>query len=264
MALRYCGSCGKKISKTKKPCPDCSIKIDKFKKPYKRLTFELKIILAIAISIVVGIEIIIIQFYLFFWSNEVSIPILGTLIFAPVYGILYPVLRNIRRLKKRGFKRCNKCKKKVAVNALFCIYCGKKIKWSINRVLDMDEEDVPRTIREITITEGSKRAVKENVHQWIDDNEMVVIVNKSDFIKGRIGATESRAVIAPKFFEISFKTIENGVKVHIEGYVLVKTIGKPTEWNFTPRRITTLGVPRKQGWKALMDLTNRLEKISNK
>jgi hypothetical protein len=215
----------------------------------------MKIILAIAFVIVGGIEIMIIQFYHLFLSRILYIGIFVGLMIAPIYIILHTVLENVHKLKKKGFKRCNKCEKNIAVNANYCIYCGKKIKWSINPVLSKEEEDLPRTVKEVTVIDGSKRAVKENVHQWIDDNKMVVIESRSDFIKGRIGSQ--------KYFEISFKTIENGVKVHIEGYVLVKTIGKPTEWNFARRSITA-GVPRRQGWKALLDLTNRLEKISDK
>ncbi len=194
-------------------------------------------------------------------SSVVNIGIFICLIVVPIYIILYSVIKYIYRLKSVGFRQCTKCNKKAALNAKYCIYCGKKINWSLYPVLKEEEKNPSRTIKEITITGGKKQAVKNKIDQWIDDNKIIIVEKGREYIKGRIGSPEGKGLVAPKYFEITYKTIENKINVHIEGYVSIKMIGKPAEWNFAPRGITA-GIPRKQGWKTINDLANRLEKIS--
>ena len=126
MAKRYCGNCGEILSKKKQICPDCEISIKEFKKPYNKMTSQMKI----AIWFFIFASILYLTLIAMVIINNVphSPSIYITMFFLPAFAI-YATIKT-RALVKNGFKKCRKCDHKSSLNANYCIYCGKKIKWS--------------------------------------------------------------------------------------------------------------------------------------
>jgi len=115
-----------------------------------------------------------------------------------------------------------------------------------------------RTIGEIQVSGRSYQEVMDVIFQWVNANSIKVVDNQQNFIKGRIGLPGGIGLTAPKYFEVSMRQIMGGFLVHSEGYIGVYGF---SELGFDAHSFVG-GIPRKQGWKVIEDLWNRLRTMS--
>lgn len=125
--MAYCGNCGKQILKDKRKCKKCNISSEKFQEPYNKITFELILIIVMMVSLLI---IFISLYLLLFWSGSSCIPV-GLILVILFY---IEAMREVNNLVKGGYKGCKRCRKNTALNARYCIYCGKNIRWSLKQV----------------------------------------------------------------------------------------------------------------------------------
>lgn len=112
-----------------------------------------------------------------------------------------------------------------------------------------------RTVRDIPVPGGSQQEIWSQVRAWMNANSGWVVGGSVDdprgtYVKVRMGVG---AMQASRFFELSIRPGPNGVSVHTEGYI--KAWGQ--EQDLSPSAISG-GLPRRQGWRAIEDLWNRL------
>lgn len=127
MSRRYrCGNCGEEISKKGKTCIKCDIPIEEYKKPHHELTRRLKIWYYLSIMIIVVFIASMVLEIILIWVYDVVVTQGVVFIFLGVFGAV--TFSQIRKLKKEGLVRCNKCNRRQALHAKYCIQCGNKIK----------------------------------------------------------------------------------------------------------------------------------------
>jgi DNA-binding HxlR family transcriptional regulator len=122
-----------------------------------------------------------------------------------------------------------------------------------------DPNNQPRTVKEIFVSGRDLNEVKEEVKQWIKEENITVEMNTDDFFKGRLGIPSGLGWTAPKYFEVSLKPEQNGVMVHTEGWISMYDV---SEKSFTNKILVYGNIPRRKGWKVINDLWKRLEAMS--
>jgi predicted amidophosphoribosyltransferase len=117
----YCGRCGQKVSKKKNYCDDCDISIDDFKEPYHKIPIHYLIILAIFYIVVIWMNILRFGFGAEFTYTQ------DFIFYIPLH--LFTIILTIQaiRMRIKGFRKCNKCKREVSFKAKYCIYCGHRL-----------------------------------------------------------------------------------------------------------------------------------------
>lgn len=120
------------------------------------------------------------------------------------------------------------------------------------------KKDPPRTIKEIFVSGKTPEEVTKEVMQWIHDEKIAVEIDNGDLILGRLGNPSGLGLVAPRYFEITFKSEPNGVLVHTEGWVSLFDL---RELSFVQRGVFTGAVPRRLGWTVMEKLWNRLDKL---
>ena len=116
-----------------------------------------------------------------------------------------------------------------------------------------------RTVRDVFVSGRDIREVREEVMRWIKEEKIIVEAEQDSFVRGRLGIPSGLGLTAPKYFEVSLKPDQNGVRVHTEGWVSLYDV---SERSFSKTALTAGGIPRKKGWTVIERLWNRLETMS--
>jgi len=115
-----------------------------------------------------------------------------------------------------------------------------------------------RTVEEVFVSGRSSQEVRDEVLRWMKEEEITIVEEREDFVKGRMGIPGGLGLTAPKYFEISFKPAQGGITVHTEGWIGVYGV---SEQSFSAKAIIG-GIPRRKGWKVMENLWNRLKSMS--
>jgi hypothetical protein len=118
-------------------------------------------------------------------------------------------------------------------------------------------DEMGRTLEEIMVQGRSIQEVRGEVHLWMEAQGIKPMEDREDFIKGRLGIPGNLGLTAPKYFEIRLNPKENGVLVHTEGWIGLWG----GEQGFSKGAFLG-GIPRREGWKVIENLWNRLKAIS--
>jgi hypothetical protein len=115
-----------------------------------------------------------------------------------------------------------------------------------------------RTIEEVLINGRNLQEVKTEVLGWMNEWGIKKVDEREDFIRGRMGIPGGLGLTAPKYFEVSYRSQDNGVLVHTEGWIGVYGMG---ESSFSKGALLGL-IPRRKGWKTQEQLWKRLRSMS--
>jgi hypothetical protein len=119
-------------------------------------------------------------------------------------------------------------------------------------------DSMGRTVEDVFVSGRSIEEIGNAVFEWLREEGIEVLEKRENFVKGRMGIPGGLGLTAPKYFEISFKSAENGGMVHTEGWIGVYGI---SEQNFSKTALLA-GIPRRKGWKAMENLWNKLQAMS--
>lgn len=126
-----------------------------------------------------------------------------------------------------------------------------------NKVLNQKEQN--RTIQDIFVSGRQLQDVKEEIQNWVRDEGISVEVEREGFVRGRLGIPSGLGLTAPKYFEVSFKSDQNGVTVHTEGWISLYDV---SERSFSNKVLISGNIPRRKGWKVIEHLWQRLRTLS--
>jgi hypothetical protein len=116
-----------------------------------------------------------------------------------------------------------------------------------------------RTIQDVFVSGRQIEEVKKEIQNWIREEGIAIEAEREGFIRGRLGIPSGLGLTAPKYFEVSFKSDQNGVMVHTEGWISVYDI---SEKSFSNDTFVFGNIPRKKGWKVISRLWQKLRAIS--
>jgi DNA-binding transcriptional ArsR family regulator len=116
-----------------------------------------------------------------------------------------------------------------------------------------------RTVKEIFVSGKELNEVREEVMRWINEEKIIVEMNTEEFFRGRLGIPSGLGWTAPKYFEVSLKPDQNGVRVHTEGWIRMYDV---SERSFSNKILIYGNIPRRKGWKVINNLWNRLQTMS--
>lgn len=117
-----------------------------------------------------------------------------------------------------------------------------------------------RTVRDIHVYGRGEGDVWNPVMEWMKANGGWVAGGPFAGPQGSQVTIQMGAGIAQatRYFEIAWRPFQGGVSVHTEGYA--KGLGQ--EMDFNPGAIGG-GLPRREGWRVINDLWNRLAWLSS-
>jgi hypothetical protein len=116
-----------------------------------------------------------------------------------------------------------------------------------------------RTVRDIFVSGRQLQEIFEEVHHWINQEQITIELERDGMIRGRLGTPSGLGLTAAKYFEVSFKPESNGVLVHTEGWISAFDV---SEKSFSKTALAVGGVPRKKGWQVMEHLWQRLNILS--
>ncbi|MDR1993628.1 MAG: winged helix-turn-helix domain-containing protein [Nitrososphaerota archaeon] len=116
-----------------------------------------------------------------------------------------------------------------------------------------------RTIQEVFVSGRQLEEIKDVIQNWIREENITIEAEREGFIKGRIGIPSGLGWTFPKYFEVSFKSEQNGVRVHTEGWIGIYDM---RERSFSSKRLAVFGIPRKKGLEVMEHLWQTLRTIS--
>ena len=122
---RYCGKCGKGLSKKEINCPNCNIEWNEFEKPYNKIPLKIKIFLCMFYFPTMG-YLLVLLFALPDESPEVCY--LYTVFIIALSLSIYLTFKAIDAVRN-GLLICRNCNEKTSLNAKHCVYCGSLLKW---------------------------------------------------------------------------------------------------------------------------------------
>jgi DNA-binding transcriptional ArsR family regulator len=122
-----------------------------------------------------------------------------------------------------------------------------------------NQKEQTRTVEDIFVSGRNLQEVREEVLRWIREERINVEVEREGFVRGRLGIPSGLGLTAPKYFEVSFKPDQNGVRVHTEGWISLFDV---SERSFSKTALISGGIPRRKGWKVMEHLWNRLNVMS--
>lgn len=112
-----------------------------------------------------------------------------------------------------------------------------------------------RTIKDITVQGRTTEEIRALVQNWFAQNQVDVIDNKPEYIKGRWGVG---LATAPKYFQVSFLPAQGGIIAHTEGWI---TLYGMKDQDFSASALAG-GIPRREGWHAMERLWSTLQAFS--
>jgi hypothetical protein len=107
--------------------------------------------------------------------------------------------------------------------------------------------------------EDKPQEAKEEIQNWIRDEGISIEAEREGFIRGRLGIPSGLGLTAPKYFEVSFKSGQNGVMVRTEGWTSLYDV---SERSFSNKVFVSGNIPRRKGWRVIEHLWQRLKAIS--
>jgi DNA-binding transcriptional ArsR family regulator len=116
-----------------------------------------------------------------------------------------------------------------------------------------------RSIESVFVAGRNLQEVKTELHKWIADEGITTEMERDDFVRGRLGIPSGLGLTAPKYFEISLKLQEDGVMVHVEGWISVFDV---SERSFTNAILSQGNIPRRKGYKMMQNLLAKLKAFS--
>lgn len=140
-------------------------------------------------------------------------------------------------------------------------YFHAEVNQELSSMANGSQVDPDRTIKDIFVLSRSDEEVKEQIRNWISEEGITVEAEGEYFFRCRLGVPSGLGLTAPKYFEVSFKTGQDGVSVHTEGWVSIYDI---RQVSFSPTARVMAGIPRKKGWKVMSHLWEKLEVMSKK
>jgi hypothetical protein len=126
-----------------------------------------------------------------------------------------------------------------------------------NKIQNQKEQN--RTIQDVFVSGRQLQEVKKEVQNWIRDEGISIEVEREGFIRGRLGIPSGLGLTAPKYFEVSFRSDQNGVMVHTEGWISLYDV---SEKSFSNKIFVSGNIPRRKGWKVIEHLWQKLRAIS--
>ena len=121
------------------------------------------------------------------------------------------------------------------------------------------QENPSRTIEDVLVSGRSLPEVREEIMRWIAEEKIIVEADSDGFVRGRLGIPSGLGLTAPKYFELSFKQDQKGVMVHTEGWISLYDV---SEMSFTNSLLAFGSIPRRNGWKVMSHLWERLGTMS--
>jgi len=121
------------------------------------------------------------------------------------------------------------------------------------------QNDQDRTIKDIFVLGRQPEEVKKVVHNWVKEEGIIIEIEREGFLRGRLGIPSGLGLTAPKYFEVSYKSDQDGVMVHTEGWISVYDV---SEKCFSDDTLAVGNIPRKKGWKVINNLWRRLKIFS--
>ena len=115
--------------------------------------------------------------------------------------------------------------------------------------------NMSRTKKDIMVPGRTAEEIRVLVQNWFAGNDVEVIDNKPNYIKGRWGIG---LATAPKYFQVSFLPTQGGVIAQTEGWIGVYGI---SEQSFSATALMG-GIPRREGWQAMERLWSTLQAFS--
>lgn len=112
-----------------------------------------------------------------------------------------------------------------------------------------------RTIRDIVVQGRNAEEIRALVQNWFAQNQVGVIENRPEHIKGRWGIG---LATAPKYFQVSFLPTRGGIIAHTEGWISAYGV---SEQDFSASALAG-GIPRREGWRAIERLWGALQAFS--
>jgi len=119
-----------------------------------------------------------------------------------------------------------------------------------------------KTIRDIPVYNRTVPEVMNEIMAWVNAHKIKIEENRGTYLKVKLKKTLSSAglfVEAPKIIEINVQQTPNGIVVHTEGFVKLPFGGG--EKDFSANAMNARA-PRKEGWRAIEDLWQRLSILS--
>lgn len=120
-------------------------------------------------------------------------------------------------------------------------------------------KDQSRTIENMFVSGRTTQEINETVVDWIKKEGISIETQREGFVRGRLGIPSGLGLTAPKYFEVFFKPDQDGVTVHIEGWISLFDV---SERNFSRSRLAAGGIPRRKGWIVMEHLRKRLKAMS--
>ena len=112
-----------------------------------------------------------------------------------------------------------------------------------------------RTKKDILVSGRDVEEVRGLVKNWFAQNNVNVIENTLNYIKGQWG---SGLWTAPKYFQVSFLQSQEGIIAQTEGWI---TIYGFKDVDFSAGAVGA-GIPRREGWHAMERLWRTLQAFS--
>ena len=132
---------------------------------------------------------------------------------------------------------------------------------TLNPTQPQSQSSSNRTVKDILVFGRTMQEVALQVQIWVKQEGIVVEAQSEGFVRGRLGIPSGLGLTAPKYFEVTFKPEQDGVRVHTEGWISVYDV---SERSFTDNLLAYGNIPRRKGWKVMMHLWDRLNEISTK
>ncbi|MCL1977692.1 MAG: helix-turn-helix domain-containing protein [Candidatus Bathyarchaeota archaeon] len=122
-----------------------------------------------------------------------------------------------------------------------------------------NQKEQNRTVQDVFVSGRRPKEVKEEIQKWIREEGIVIEAEREEFVRGRLGIPSGLGLTAPKYFEVSLKSDQNGVMVHTEGWISVYNV---SERSFSNKILAFGNIPRKKGWDVINRLWQKLRAIS--
>ena len=144
--------------------------------------------------------------------------------------------------------------------AIVFLYFFYRMIRPVNRTVNQTQpKNQDRTIEQIFVGGRTMQEVSEQIKEWINQEGITVEAEHEGFFRGRLGIPSGLGLTAPKYFEVSFKPQDNGVKVHAEGWISLYDV---SERSFSKSALTVGGIPRRKGFQVMERLSSMLRAMS--
>jgi len=142
---------------------------------------------------------------------------------------------------------------------IFTYFFYRMIRPNSKKQKIQSQKEQDRTIKDVFVSGRRADEVKEEIQNWVREEGIIIEVEREGFIRGRLGIPSGLGLTAPKYFEVSLKSDQNGVMVHTEGWISLYDV---SEKSFSDEILAVGNIPRKKGWKVINHLWQKLRALS--